>query len=62
MEEKNYLVKFKNLDMYFSYLNYKKDEYKFSLSTKDETTVFKTHFTKEFLEKMVLVGCLIVMV
>lgn len=50
-EEKFYHVKFKNMMGDFSYLNYKQDEDTFSLSTLEESTFFKTKFTKEFLEK-----------
>jgi hypothetical protein len=50
-KEKNFIVKFKNMDDSYSYLNYKQDECVFTLSTLQETPFYKTKFTKEFLGK-----------
>lgn len=51
VEEKIFLVKFKNFDDDNSYLDYSCKEKIFNLRNKIETKVNKTHFTKEFLEK-----------
>lgn len=51
VEEKIFLVKFKNFDGDNSYLDYSCKEKIFNLRNKIETKVNKTHFTKEFLEK-----------
>lgn len=51
VEEKKFLIKFKNLGDVYSYLNYEIEEKIFKLSSVDETTYFKTHFTKTFLEE-----------
>ena len=50
-EEKNFIIKFKNLGDVYSYLNYDVEEKIFKLSSKDESKYFQTKFTKEFLEK-----------
>lgn len=50
-EEKFYIVKFKNLGDVYGYLNYEREEKIFKLSSVDESTYFKTHFTKTFLEE-----------
>ena len=50
-EEKLYMVKFKNFGNVYSYLNYEKETKIFKLSSVDESTYFKTHFTKTFLEE-----------
>ena len=50
-EEKFYMVKFKNLGDVYGYLNYEREEKFFKLSSVDESTYFKTHFTKTFLEE-----------
>ena len=60
IEEKKFLVKFKNLGNVYGYLNYEREAKIFKLSSKDNSVYFQTIFTKTFLEKMVLVGCLIV--
>lgn len=51
VEEKNFLVKFKNFGDVYCYLNYDNEEKIFSLSNIDESVYFKTHFTKKFLEE-----------
>ena len=50
-EEKIFIVKFKNLGDVYGYLNYEREEKIFKLSSVDEPTYFKTHFTKTFLEE-----------
>lgn len=50
-EEKFYIVKFKNLGDVYGYLNYEGEAKIFKLSSVDESTYFKTHFTKTFLEE-----------
>lgn len=50
-EEKLYMVKFKNFDNVYSYLNYEKETKIFKLSSVDESTYFQTIFTKTFLEE-----------
>ena len=51
-EEKFYTVKFKKFaDGDYGYLNYNKEVGNFSLSSNEETTVYQTEFTKEFLEE-----------
>lgn len=51
VEEKKFLVKFKNLGDVYGYLNYEVEAKIFKLSSKDESKYFKTQFTREFLEK-----------
>lgn len=51
MEEKKFLIKFKNLEDVYSYLNYGIEEKIFKLSSKDESKCFKTIFTEKFLEE-----------
>lgn len=51
VEEKIFLVKFKNFDGDNSYLDYSCKEKIFNLRNKIETKVNKTHFTKTFLEE-----------
>ena len=50
-EEKFYIVKFKNFDNVYSYLNYEKETKIFKLSSEDESKYFQTKFTKEFLKE-----------
>lgn len=50
-EEKNFIVKFKNLGDVYSYLNYEKEAKIFKLSSKDNSVYFQTIFTKKFLEE-----------
>lgn len=50
-EEKIFIVKFKNIDDVYGYLNYEREAKIFKLSSVDESTYFKTHFTKTFLEE-----------
>lgn len=50
-EEKNFIVKFKNLGDVYSYLNYDREAKIFKLSSKDESKYFQTKFTKKFLEE-----------
>lgn len=50
-EEKNFIVKFKNLDNVYSYLNYEREAKIFKLSSKDNSVYFQTIFTKKFLEE-----------
>lgn len=49
VEEKKFLIKFKNLGDVYSYLNYDTEEKIFKLSSKDESKCFKTIFTEKFL-------------
>lgn len=51
VEEKFYIVKFKNFGNVYSYLNYEKETKIFKLSSKDESKYFQTKFTKKFLEE-----------
>lgn len=51
VEEKNFIVKFKNLGDVYSYLNYEKEAKIFKLSSKDNSVYFQTIFTKKFLEE-----------
>lgn len=51
VEEKNFLVKFKNFGDVYCYINYDKEEKIFKLSSKDESKYFQTKFTKKFLEE-----------
>lgn len=51
VEEKKFIVKFKNLGDVYGYLNYEVEAKIFKLSSKDETKYFQTQFTREFLEK-----------
>lgn len=51
VEEKKFIVKFKNLGDVYGYLNYEVEAKIFKLSSKDESKYFQTQFTKEFLEK-----------
>lgn len=51
VEEKKFLVKFKNLGDVYGYLNYEVESKIFKLSSKDESKYFQTQFTREFLEK-----------
>lgn len=51
VEEKKFLVKFKNLGNIYGYLNYDREEKIFKLSSKDESKYFQTKFTKKFLEE-----------
>lgn len=62
VEEKKFLIKFKNLGDVYGYLNYEVEAKIFKLSSKDESKYFQTQFTREFLEKILLVGCLTVKV
>lgn len=52
-EEKFYQVKFKKIDEdgTYGYLNYNSEECTFTLSSNEESTIYKTKFTKEFLER-----------
>lgn len=50
-EEKNFIVKFKNLGDVYSYLNYEREAKSFRLSSKDNSVYFQTIFTKKFLEE-----------
>ena len=51
VEEKKFLIKFKNLGNIYGYLNYDREEKIFKLSSKDESKYFQTKFTKKFLEE-----------
>lgn len=51
VEEKKFLVKFKNIGNVYGYLNYEREEKIFKLSSKDESKYFQTKFTKKFLEE-----------
>lgn len=51
VEEKKFLIKFKNLGDVYGYLNYEVEAKIFKLSSKDESKYFQTQFTREFLEK-----------
>ena len=51
VEEKKFLVKFKNLGDVYGYLNYEREAKNFKLSSKDESKYFQTIFTKKFLEE-----------
>lgn len=51
VEEKKFLIKFKNLGDVYSYLNYEKEEKIFKLSSKDNSVYFQTIFTKTFIEE-----------
>lgn len=51
VEEKKFLVKFKNLGDVYSYLNYERETKIFRLSSKDNSVYFQTIFTKKFLEE-----------
>lgn len=51
VEEKKFIVKFKNLGDVYGYLNYEVEAKIFKLSSKDESKYFQTQFTREFLEK-----------
>lgn len=51
VEEKKFLVKFKNLGDVYSYLNYEREAKIFKLSSKDNSVYFQTIFTKKFLEE-----------
>lgn len=51
VEEKKFLVKFKNLGNVYGYLNYDREAKIFKLSSKDESKYFQTKFTKKFLEE-----------
>lgn len=50
-EEKNFIVKFKNLGDVYGYLNYEREAKIFKLSSKDNSVYFQTIFTKKFLEE-----------
>lgn len=52
-KEKIYFVKLKNINEIgdCGYLNYNKHEKKFAISSKEESTTYKTKFTKEFLKE-----------
>ena len=50
-EEKNFIVKFKNLGDVYGYLNYERKAKNFKLSSKDNSVYFQTIFTKKFLEE-----------
>ena len=60
IEEKKFLVKFKNLGNVYGYLNYEREAKIFKLSSKDIQYTSKQYLQKHSLKKMVLVGCLIV--
>lgn len=51
VEEKKFLIKFKNLGDVYSYLNYEIEAKIFKLSSKDNSVYFQTIFTKTFLEE-----------
>lgn len=51
IEEKKFLVKFKNLGNVYGYLNYEREAKIFKLSSKDNSVYFQTIFTKTFLEE-----------
>lgn len=51
VEEKKFIVKFKNLGDVYGYLNYEVEAKIFNLSSKNESKHFQTQFTREFLEK-----------
>lgn len=51
VEEKKFLVKFKNLGDVYGYLNYEREAKNFKLSSKDNSIYFQTIFTKTFLEE-----------
>lgn len=51
VEEKKFLIKFKNLGDVYGYLNYEVEAKIFKLSSKDESNCFQTIFTKKFLEE-----------
>lgn len=51
VEEKKFLVKFKNIGAVYGYLNYDREEKIFKFSSKDESKYFQTEFTKKFLEE-----------
>ena len=50
-EEKNFIVKFKNLGDVYGYLNYEREAKIFKLSSEENSIYFQTHFTKTFLEE-----------
>lgn len=50
-EEKNFIIKFKNLGDVYGYLNYEREAKIFKLSSKDNSVYFQTIFTKKFLEE-----------
>lgn len=50
MEEKKFLIKFKNLGDVYGYLNYEREAKIFKLSSKDNSVYFQTIFTEKFLE------------
>lgn len=51
VEEKKFIVKFKNLGDVYGYLNYEREAKIFKLSSKDNSVYFQTIFTKKFLEE-----------
>lgn len=51
VEEKKFLIKYKNLGDVYSYLNYEREAKIFKLASKDESKYFQTIFTKKFLEE-----------
>ena len=51
VEEKKFLIKYKNLGDVYSYLNYEREAKIFKLDSKDESKYFQTIFTKKFLEE-----------
>lgn len=51
VEEKKFLIKFKNLGDVYGYLNYEREAKIFKLSSKDNSVYFQTIFTKKFLEE-----------
>lgn len=51
VEEKKFLVRLKNIDDIYCYLNYNEEEKLFFINSKTKSQSSKTEFTKEFLEK-----------
>ena len=51
VEEKKFLIKFKNLGDVYGYLNYDREEKIFKLSSKDSSVCFQTIFTEKFLKE-----------
>lgn len=49
--KEKFLIKFKNIDYVYGYLNYERETKIFKLSSKDESKYFQTIFTKKFLEE-----------
>ncbi|MBS7069357.1 MAG: DUF1642 domain-containing protein [Streptococcus parasanguinis] len=50
-KEKRYLVKMKDLETGFNFLNFQKEEDHWLFSSKDETTIYHSHHTRKELEE-----------